>query len=338
MSGSPIQIVKEDGVIQIEPWDANGSLKVSISPNRSNLYIPRKSCRTKFSTEVIEYLAQRWNFAWFCDSLSRYDDSDSVSMAIKNQMFSYFPAERFIGRSLLDFGCGAGASTFAIAKMLPKTEIVGVDLDINRIETANRINSFLNIPNLRFLCSPSGVELPQDAKDFDFVMLSAVYEHLLPHERKTVMPLIWSVMRPGAAIFINQTPYRYSPYEAHSTGLWLVNYMPDRVAHFMARHLVRRNQRIKQSTDWNVQLRGGLRGATEKEIVRNLTEGDTASARILQPRQNGLRDRADFWLSSTNQTRYRILKKCISSAFRITDRLWGTIPRLNLEVVIQKPD
>ncbi|MGH9513713.1 MAG: methyltransferase domain-containing protein [Terriglobales bacterium] len=305
-------------------------------PHRLDLYIPRKSCRTTFPLELIEYLAERWNFAWFCDSLSRFDPADAVAKTLRNQMFSYFAPEAFRGKRLLDFGCGDGASTLAIAAMLPETEIVGVELDSSLIETANHVRSFLKMPNVQFLCSPSGNELPKGIGDFDFVMLSAVYEHLLPEERKIVMPLLWSIMRPGSAIFINQTPYRYSPYEAHSTGLWLINYMPDRMAHFAARNLARRNHEINKSPDWNVHLRGGLRGGTEKEIVRNLTRGDTKAARILQPRQNGLRDRADFWLSCTNQRRYRTLKTWIARGFRVTDRLWGTIPRLNLEVVVEK--
>jgi hypothetical protein len=211
-----------------------------------------------------------------------------------------------------------------------------VELDRSSVETANSIKSFLKIANVQFLCSPSGEKIPREAQDFDFVMLSAVYEHLLPRERTVIMPLLWSAMKPGSAIFINQTPYRYSPYEAHSAGLWLINYMPDRMAHRAVRLFAKHNQQINKSPDWNVHLRGGLRGGTEKEIVRNLTRGDTKAARILQPRQNGLRDRADYWLSCTNQRRYRMLKKLAAAGFRITDRLWGTIPRLNLEVVIEK--
>ena len=49
-----------------------------------------------------------------------------------------------------------------------------------------------------------------------------------------------------------------------------------------------------------------------------------------------MRDRADLWLSNTNPQRYRSLKKLIASTFRLTDKLWGTIPGINLEVVIQK--
>jgi hypothetical protein len=112
--------------------------------------------------------------------------------------------------------------------------------------------------------------------------------------------------------------------------------LPDKLAQFAVRHFAGRNPRINKSQDWNTHLRGGLRGGTEADIIRNLTGGDTSEASILQPHQNGVRDRVDLWLSNTNPRRYRTLKKLIASAFRLTDQLWGTIPGLNLEVVIQK--
>jgi 2-polyprenyl-3-methyl-5-hydroxy-6-metoxy-1,4-benzoquinol methylase len=336
MSSSCINITKDEGVIQLRRTDTDNAFEVTEVPHKAGIYLPKTHCRTTLQVELIEYLAQRWDFAWFCDSLCRFEDSDSVVTVLRNQLFSYFARADFAGKRLLDFGCGYGASSFAMARMLPQTQIVGVELDPSRIETANHINASLKLPNLQFLCSPSGEKPPEGIGNFDFVMLSAVYEHLLPKERKVLMPLLWSTMKPASAIFINQTPYRYSPYEAHSTGLWLINYMPDRLAHLAVRLLAKRNRRVNKSPDWDVHLRGGLRGATEKEIVRNLSGADAKAVRILQPRQNGLRDRADYWLSCTNQRRYRTLKKWTARGFRVTDRLWGTIPRPNLEVVIEK--
>jgi 2-polyprenyl-3-methyl-5-hydroxy-6-metoxy-1,4-benzoquinol methylase len=333
MNEAEVQLEREEGIVSIRKQGDDKQLLVTLLPRSAALYIPRRSCKTTFSLELVEYLLQRGDFAWLCDNLARHDDS--VPGVLKHQLFSYFTPAELAGKRLLDFGCGSGASTLALAKMLPQTEIVGVELDADKIATANRIKSFRSVPNAAFLCSPSGNELPPDVGMFDFVMLSAVYEHLLPQERRAVMPLIWSVMKPGAAILINQTPYRYSPYEAHSTGLWLVNYLPDRVTHFVVRRFAGRNPRINKSLDWNVHLRGGLRGGTEKEIIHNLTGGRAVDARVLQPRQNGVRDRADLWLSSTS-SHHRVVKTMAANIFRCSDRLFGTIPNLNLEVVIQK--
>ena len=335
MSQTDVQIKCEDGIVQLHRKKEEDPFEVTLVPRNSDLYVPRKSCQTTFSLEMIEFFLSRGRFAWLCDNIARHEDS-SVPGALKSQLFSYFAPSDFVGKRLLDFACGRGASSMVMAKMLPQTQIVGVELDPERIEIANRIKSFRGLDNVRFLCSPAGDKLPPDMGEFDFVVLSAVYEHLLPHERKILMPLLWSALKPGASILINQTPYRYSPYEDHSTGLWFINYLPDNLAHFAVRHFAGRNPRVNKSPDWNAHLRGGLRGGTEAEIIRNLTRGDTSAARILQPCQNGVRDRADLWLSNTNPQRYRSLKKLIASTFRLTDKLWGTIPGINLEVVIQK--
>ena len=169
--------------------------------------------------------------------------------------------------------------------MLSRTEIVGVELQADKIDAANRIRDFRGTGNVSFLCSPSGDQLPVGIGQFDFVMLSAVYEHLLQQERRVVMPLLWSVMKPGAVIFVNQTPYRFSPYEAHSTGLWFINYLPDRITHKVVRRFAGRTPGINKSSDWNVHLRGGIRGGTERQILRDLTRNDLDAARVVQPRQ-----------------------------------------------------
>jgi 2-polyprenyl-3-methyl-5-hydroxy-6-metoxy-1,4-benzoquinol methylase len=329
-----VQLGSDQGQVVIRP-EKDRSFLVTLEPRDPSLFIPRLRCRTTFSPDLIEYLLERVGFPWLCECIARFEDPESVPGVLKSQVLSYFAAADFKGRRLLDFGCGAGASSLVLGAMLPETEVIGVELGPEKVEIASRVGSFRKLSNVRFLCSPAGDRLPDGIGQFDFVMLSAVYEHLLPNERRTVMPLLWSVLRPGGAILINQTPYRYFPYEHHSTGIWFVNYMPDVLAHFVARHFSRRNAAINRSRDWNTHLRGGLRGGTEWELIRNLTRGNTSEARILQPGQNGLRDRADYWLSCTSQ-RYRTPKGWLAAVFRLTDRLWGTVPSVNLDVVIQK--
>ena len=336
MNQATIEIPRDEGVVQIRRRQNAEGFEIELLPRRSDLWIPRKRCQTKFPLELIQYWADHCSFAWFCEAIARHEDSTSVPGVLRRQLFAYFPAEEFAGKRLLDFGCGSGASTFAVGRMLPRTEVVGVELDPAKVELANEIKNYRELANVHFSCSPAADRLPLNIGTFDFVMLSAVYEHLLPSERECLMPLLWSALKPGGAILINQTPYRYSPIDAHSTGLWFINYLPDSLAHIMARRLGRGNRNVNGSPDWNVHLRGGLRGGTEKGIVLHLTKGLRINARVLQPHQDGLRDRADFWLSGTNPQRYGMVKKSIASLFRLGDQYLGTIPGINLEVVIQK--
>jgi len=335
--GTGTTIRTNEGEVRIARLDRDDRLGVEIQLGNS---ASTHRCQTEFSVPVIEYLVGRIGCPHLADVIDRFEDK-GVPATLKSQLFSYFPAEEFRGKRLLDFGCGKGASTFGIAKLLPETEVVGVELVSENVETAQRIASLQGVGNARFLCSPSGDRLPDEIGRFDYVMLCAVYEHLLPRERQTLMPLLWSAMKEGAAIFINQTPYRYFPFEHHSTGLWLINYLPDGLTHFVARKFSKHDpakydRAIQKSLLWEDHLRGGIRGATEWEIIRNLTRASGSKARILQPRAECARDRADYWFQKTGQRRFRFLKKTVASTFRITDKLLGTMPSMNLDVVIQK--
>jgi hypothetical protein len=219
----------------------------------------------------------------------------------------------------------------ALADCFPELEVIGVELNGARVREGEAILRHRNLPNARFLQSPSGDSLPPGIGQFDFVMLSAVFEHLLPHERATVMPLVWSHIRPGGIIFINQTPHRWHPYEHHSTGLWGINYLPAFAAHRVAA----RFGPGQRGRSWDEMLRGGIRGGTERSMIRALTGNRPHEAEVLQPREGGLRGRADYWRSRTSPHR-RHVKRLLATAFDITDKLFGTMLTLNVNVAIRK--
>jgi SAM-dependent methyltransferase len=320
-----------EGSVEILPLP-NGRFKVALKPFDRNTFVPRVSCETSFPPDVIASFLNI-SFAWLCEALARHDDPEYVKGILGQQLLAYFDASDFRGKRLLDFGCGSGASTLCMAAMFPDTEIVGVELKAGSVELARQILAVRHFSNVRFLISSDPNSLPPGIGSFDFVMLSAVYEHLLPEERRRVMPLIWSSMNYGGVLFVNQTPYRYFPYEQHSTGLWFINYLPDWASLLLARHLSGINPGVNSSPSWAVHLRGGIRGGTEREICRNLRLARAGRPTIIQPRGE---DRAAYWLSCTNPKRYRLLKRSIAVLFRLTDKLWGTIPSIRLDVVIRK--
>jgi SAM-dependent methyltransferase len=293
--------------------------------------VPRATCDTTFPRELIELLLASTAPEWICDAIARHEDPAYIEDELRSQLLAYFPLGYYEGRRILDFGCGNGASTLAMAALLPHAEVVGVELSRDKLTEAGAILRHRNAGNARFLQSPSGDSLPADIGEFDVVMLSAVFEHLLPQERRTVMPLIWSHLRCGGVMFINQTPHRWHPFEHHSTGLWGINYLPDRVAWRVA---ARYGRGTKHRT-WDAMLRGGIRGGTERSIRTALTAGRLDEAEVLAPAQNGLRTRADHWLSRTSP-RHSGIKRAIAAAFRVMDATAGTMPTLNVSVAIRK--
>lgn len=121
------------------------------------------------------------------------------------------------------------SSTMVLGRLLPPCEIAGVELEERAQDCAIAAEHF-GRGSVRFLKSPSGDSLPDNIGLFDYVIFSAVFEHLLPAERHMLLPLLWSHMKPGAILFLNQTPHRYSPIELHTTHLPLINYLPDGAA------------------------------------------------------------------------------------------------------------
>ncbi len=261
---------------------------------------------------------------WLEDALSRLDPDGDVAKALIRQLTAYVDLSQCRGKRLLDFGCGVGASSLAIARLLPETEIVGVELNRERVRIATHLRNDAGLTNLRFLVSPAGDQLPSDIGTFDYVMLSAVYEHLLPHERRVTMPLLWNALKPGGILFISGTPHRWFPIEHHTTGLPGLNYLPDSLTHALGS----RFGKYPHKGTWGEYLRAGIRGGTERSLQRDL--GPTA--RILQPR---IDDRAAYWFQHLSPS-YRPIKRALMHVFRVTDALFGTIPGTHVDVAFQK--
>ena len=180
--GLPKTLIAAEGSVEVVPL-AGGRFRVTLQPNDPATFIPRYSCETALPLDVIAAFLNR-SFAWLCDSLARHDDPEYVEKVVGKQLLAYVGESALRGKRLLDFGCGAGASTLCIGAMFPDTEVVGVELDAGNIGLAQRVLAARRMKNVKFLVSPDPNSLPPGIGTFDFVMLSAVYEHLLPNERQ----------------------------------------------------------------------------------------------------------------------------------------------------------
>jgi len=323
-----------DGELHIDELPS-GLRRLLVKCTDPSRFVPIASCQTRYPMDLIDLTLRVTGLPWLCEAISRDEDPQYVREEIRVNLFAFCDPADFVGRRILDFGCGSGASSMALAELLPQTEIVGVELDAKLLSLAEARARWRGHPNVTFKASPSGMALPADLGTFDFCMMSAVYEHLLPGERRAVLPLVWDRLRAGGILFINQTPHRYYPIETHSTRLPLINYLPDRWAFALARRYALVATARGQS-DAEL-LRGGLRGATESEIRRILVS-QRAGERptFLPPAAFGCRDAIGLWYFRLSRARWRRTKRILKAALRAIKLLTGTALVQNLTLAIRK--
>jgi len=317
-----------DGSVLVE--EKGGKRAITIKP-RKGLFAPTKEWVTSYSTDLIDHVLRVKGPAYLCDEIRRDEDPRYVQHHLRWDILSYVESEDFDGRRVLDFGSGSGASSVILARMFPSSEIVGVELVSRFVELARHRAKYHGVEGrVSFRLSPNPNQLPDGIGSFDYIVFSAVYEHLLPGERQTVLSLLWNHLKPGGVIFLNQTPYRWFPVEMHTTGLPLVNYLPDTLALNCARWFSRR---IESDASWPDLLRRGIRGGTAGQILETLNR-EQHGAELLEPTRNGVRDDIDLWYKLSSTVRMPVIKMLMMWGFRIMKTFTGVtmVPELSLAI------
>ena len=279
-----------DGRVRIEP-SRQGIHQISVEAH-GNECVSKEKWETSYPVSLIDHVLRVKGPSYLCDEIQRDEDPDCLERLLSLEVLSHLARPELSQRRLLDFGCGSGASTLVLARLFPDaTEIVGVELLPDYIELAEHRAAFHGLEKrLRFLPSNKPTDLPSGIGHFDYIFLSAVYEHLLPNERRMLLPILWRHLKPLGVIFLNQTPFRWFPIETHTTGLPFINYLPARMAVLYARSF---SKRVASDESWCDLLRKGIRGATVHEIMGILNR-DGRRARMLKPSRLGQGDRIDL--------------------------------------------
>ncbi len=265
----------------------------------------------------------------------RDENPSYVRRALEHSILAYIDESSLAGKTILDFGCGCGSSTIVLAKLFPKAKIVGVDLVEEFISVARSRADFYALSNITFQISSIRKRFLGRLKCFDFAVLSAVYEHMLPMEREIMIPIIWSALSPGGVLFINQTPFRWFPIENHTTGLPLINYLPDHMTYSLAQKFCKR---MRTEESWKGLLRRGIRGASPREIIRIIKRNYRGSPMLLEPCRMKLHDRIDLWYALSSESRLRKFKGILRIIFKIVKYTTGAVFLPSLHLAIRKPD
>jgi SAM-dependent methyltransferase len=107
-----------------------------------------------------------------------------------------------LGDRVLDFGCGAGRLSNALAAHVK--EVVGVDIAQSMIDEANRINQH---PGRVSFVAYDGHRLPFEDESFDAVVSLISIQHSPPAVQLASLVELQRVVRPGG-VLVCQIPYR----------------------------------------------------------------------------------------------------------------------------------
>ena len=326
-----IALSHSNAEIMIEE-SSNGLKRIKVVPKK-DLFVPLDSCQTSYPLSLIQLILETKGVDYLCDEIARDEDPEYVRRDLETDLMAYFEMSDFENKRILDFGCGSGASSMILSRMFAKAEIVGIELEEALLAVARARAAHYQYSNVKLMSSPSGTEMPAGVGKFDFVIMSAVYEHLLPDERRIIIPKVWASIRENGYLFLNTTPHRFFPIEHHTTGLPLINYLPDKLAFAVTRNF---SKRIDNTEPWEMLLRRGIRGGTEHEILQILSRDSSDRASLLEPNKHGLHDRIDLWYSALNPTRFRTIKRLLKSSIKGWRLITGMTLVPNLSLVIQK--
>jgi S-adenosylmethionine-dependent methyltransferase len=145
------------------------------------------------------------------------------------------------GTSILEIGCGTGASTVALAEQ--GAQVSAVDVDANSLVVASdRCRSYgLDVSFAH--ANATEVHERFAGRHFDYIIFYAVLEHMTVEERLAAMRTTWEMLSAGGLWCVIETPNRLWYYDAHTSFLPFHMWLPDELAFAYSRFSPRPNYR-----------------------------------------------------------------------------------------------
>lgn len=153
--------------------------------------------------------------AEFDDYAARYDQELARGLDVTGENKDYYArgraiwvAERLVAlgaplpHTVLDFGCGLGASTPLFLEHLGAQSVIGVDVSSGLLELARR--AFAHEPRVRFATNAEH-DAPASA---DLAFVNGVFHHIPPRDRHEALRYVHRTLRPdGWFAFWENNPW-----------------------------------------------------------------------------------------------------------------------------------
>jgi SAM-dependent methyltransferase len=185
------------------------------------------------------------------------------ALSILDSVFPYF-SEAIKGKEILDFGCGSGFQSLALAKNGAKL-VLGVDINENALERARDNSRILNLSNVVSFAN----KLDNQKKgEFDIIISQNSFEHF--NSPAEILNEMKSVLKDNGIIFITFGPPWFAPYGSHTQFFaripWVNLFFKERVV-IAVRSLYRNDGARKYE-----EVEGGLNKMTVNKFEKLISD------------------------------------------------------------------
>lgn len=197
-----------------------------------------------FARFPTDYLSTDWGKNDLANHLIRRLDAD------RNTIVPWLDAVRSLrNASILEIGCGTGSSTVALAEQ--GAEVTAIDVDDSSLAVASeRCRAYGLTVNFAHANATDAHSLFA-GRHFDYIIFYAALEHMTMQERLAAMSSTWQMLSPGNLWCVIDTPNRLWYYDAHTSLLPFLMWLPDDLAFAYSRFSPRQNyrERYREYTD-----------------------------------------------------------------------------------------
>ena len=132
------------------------------------------------------------------------------------------------GSTILEIGCGTGASTVALAEQ--GAEVTGIDLNERSLNVAKDRLVAHELDGCFHLANATEIRSRFSDKHFDFIIFFASLEHMTHVERMIAMKDAWDMLPAGGLLCVIETPNRLWLHDPHTARLPFFQWLPDDLA------------------------------------------------------------------------------------------------------------
>jgi 2-polyprenyl-3-methyl-5-hydroxy-6-metoxy-1,4-benzoquinol methylase len=132
------------------------------------------------------------------------------------------------GASILEIGCGTGASTVALAEQ--GARVTAVDLDPGSLEVARRRCDVYGVSIDFRLANAVDMLERTEVGSYQLIIFFACLEHMSHSERIACLRLAWQILPPNGTMAVVETPNRLWYFDAHTSLLPFYHWLPDDLA------------------------------------------------------------------------------------------------------------